>query len=217
LFSGVPAAGSSPESTDLCSAVFSGLPEAAWSQELNAKLFVDIGGTREENTYGIKMRKKLAREPLSESEYLALAEFRYLIRKFLRQMEETARKSGHSPQHYQLLLAIKGLPKAMRPSIGVLAERMQVNHNSTVELVDRCEKRGLLRRVRRDPDRRQVMLEITPQGEAFMRKQASVGREQLRAIGPVLLKSIQRVIHDKSHAKDSNEPSRSQKRSRTQE
>src|SRR5215469_4871178 len=148
-----------------------------------------MGGPSEENSYGTQMRKKSAREPLNESEYLALAEFRYLIRKFLRQMEETARKSGHSPQHYQLLLAIKGLPKTMQPSIGVLAERMQLNHNSTVELVDRCEKKGLLRRVRCDPDRRQVMLELTPQGEAFMRAQASVGRGQLRAIAPVLLKS----------------------------
>lgn len=143
------------------------------------------------------MRKRPGGEALSESEYMSLAEFRYLIRKFLRQMEESARKAGHSPQHYQLLLAIKGLPHGMRPTIGVLAERMQLNHNSTVELVDRCARRGLLRRVRRDADRRQVTLEVTPRGESFMRMQASSGREQLRGIGPVLVESIQRLIQDK--------------------
>lgn len=156
------------------------------------------------------MPKRSTDEPLSESEYISLAEFRYLIRKFLRQMEESARNAGYSPQHYQLLLAVKGLPRGMRPTIGVLAERMQLNHNSTVELVDRCARRGLLRRVRRDSDRRQVTLEVTPRGEAFMLRQASAGREQLRGIGPVLMESIQRVIQDKGRAKSSRrEPTRS--------
>lgn len=158
------------------------------------------------------MRNNSPGEPLSESEYMSLAEFRYLIRKFLRQMEESARKAGHSPQHYQLLLAVKGLPQGMRPTIGVLAERMQLNHNSTVELVDRCARRGLLRRVRRDADRRQVTLEVTPRGEAFMRRQASAGREQLRGIGPVLMESIQRVIQNKASARSSK---RETKRNRT--
>jgi DNA-binding MarR family transcriptional regulator len=73
---------------------------------------------------------------------------------------------------------------------------MQLNHNSMVELVDRCERRGLLRRVHSDPDRRQVILAITPGGEEFMRKQARAGREQLRGIGPILAESTQRIIHN---------------------
>jgi len=102
------------------------------------------------------MSKGKQPKPLNEAEYTALAEFRYQIRRYLRYMEERAREAGHNPQKYQLLLAIKGLPHDIRPTISALAERMQLNHNSMVELVDRCEERGLIRRARSGKDRRQV-------------------------------------------------------------
>ncbi len=86
--------------------------------------------------------------PLSEPEYLALGEFRYQLRRFLRHMEEASRLLGANPQQYQLVLAIKGLPKNAVPTISQLAERMQLNHNSMVELVDRCEENNLIRRTR---------------------------------------------------------------------
>ena len=107
---------------------------------------------------------------LSEPEYLALGEFRYQLRRFLRQMEEAARELGANPQQHQLVLAIKGLPRDMEPTISHLAERMQLNHNSMVELVDRCEENNLLRRTRSDTDRRQVTLSILPEGESLLRK-----------------------------------------------
>lgn len=133
-------------------------------------------------------------KPLNQAEYMALAEFRYYIRKYLRFMEEKAREAGQNPQQYQLILALKGLPKDIGPSIRALAERMQLNHNSTVELVDRCEKRGLVRRARSGNDRRQVDLAVTADGDAFLRKLASAGREELRIVGPILAGHIQRLI-----------------------
>ena len=133
-------------------------------------------------------------KPLNQAEYIALAEFRYQIRKHLRFMEERAREVGYSPQQYQLLLALKGLPPGNTPTIGAMAERLQLNHNSMVELVDRCEDRGLLRRSRADEDRRQVALAITAEGDAFLRKLASAGRQELRTIGPILANNIQRLI-----------------------
>lgn len=132
---------------------------------------------------------------------MALAEFRYQIRKYLRHMEERARELGHNPQQYQLLLALKGLPKGMIPSIGALAERMQLNHNSMVELVDRCERGGLLRRARAGGDRRQVMLEITPAGQRMMRRYASAARQELDTVGPVLAESIHKLLHDRRSAR----------------
>lgn len=132
-------------------------------------------------------------KPLNQAEYTALAEFRYQIRKYLRFMEEKAREAGQNPQQYQLVLALKGLPRGTGPSISALAERMQLNHNSTVELVDRCEKRGLVRRTRSGNDRRQVDLVVTPEGEALLRNLASAGREELRSIGPILAGHIQHL------------------------
>lgn len=132
---------------------------------------------------------------LTGSEYIALAEFRYQLRRYLRHMEEEARANGHHPQQYQLLLAIKGLPPPRIPTVSVLAERMQMNHNSLVELADRCEKRGFIRRIRSSPsDRRTVTLAITPAGEAMMRQQASASRQELQTVGPILVESLQRLL-----------------------
>jgi len=134
--------------------------------------------------------------PLQETEYVALAEFRYQVRRFLRHMEEEVRQFGVNPQQYQLVLAIKGLPKDVVPTISRLAERMQLNHNSMVELVDRCEERDLLRRLRSGTDRRQVTLSITPDGEALLRKLGSAARQELRSIGPMLVDSVMRLTQE---------------------
>ena len=127
---------------------------------------------------------------LTEPEYLALGEFRYQVRKFLRHMEEASRLLGVSPQQYQLVLAIKGLPKDMSPTISRLAERMQLNHNSMVELADRCADNRLLRRTRSASDRRQVTLSITPEGEALLRKLGLAARQELLDMGPKLVESV---------------------------
>src|ERR1700674_4123448 len=107
-------------------------------------------------SYSDKMLRGKHAKPLNQAEYMALAEFRYQLRRFLRHMEEKSRDAGLNPQQYQLLLAIKGLPRQAAPTISALAERMQLNHNSTVELVDRCEERGLVCRMRAGSDRRHV-------------------------------------------------------------
>src|SRR5512147_2140256 len=104
--------------------------------------------------------------------YKALAEFRYQIRRFLRFSEETARAAGLEPQQYQLMLALKGLPEGSRHRIGEVAERLQIQHHSTVELVDRLARRGLIRRRRGESDRREVLLELTPRGDKLLQELA---------------------------------------------
>ncbi|HEV7550256.1 MAG TPA: MarR family transcriptional regulator [Candidatus Angelobacter sp.] len=128
--------------------------------------------------------------PLTEPEYLALGEFRYQVRRFLRNMEEATRLLGANPQQYQLVLAVKGLPKETAPTISNLAERMQLNHNSMVELVDRCEENSLLRRTRSGEDRRQVSLSIMPEGETLLRKLGVAARQELQEKGPILVEAI---------------------------
>jgi len=74
-------------------------------------------------------------------DYRGLGEFRYQIRRFLRFSEQVAREAGIEPQQHQLLLAIKGLPEGVVASISILAERLQIQHHSAVELVDRLVER----------------------------------------------------------------------------
>ena len=57
-----------------------------------------------------------------ESDYRALAEFRYHIGRYLDFSDQAARAAGIEPGQYQLLLAIRGLPKTVEPSVGALAQ-----------------------------------------------------------------------------------------------
>jgi len=109
-----------------------------------------------------------------------MAEYRYAMRRFLRFSEEAAREAGVTPQQYQLMLAIKGYPKRGYANITELAERMQLDHHSTVGLVDRTEERSLVRREQDTVDRRQVNVRLTPTGESLLRQLAQLHREQLR-------------------------------------
>ncbi|MGC9949845.1 MAG: helix-turn-helix domain-containing protein [Bryobacteraceae bacterium] len=73
-----------------------------------------------------------------------MAEFRYQIRRFLRYSEQAARRGGLKPAQHQLLSAIKAHDG--QPTVGELAERMQLRHHSTVGLIDRLVQGGLVRR-----------------------------------------------------------------------
>ena len=99
-----------------------------------------------------------------------MAELRYQIRRFLRFSENAARQAGIEPQQHQLLLAVRGLPDVLKPTIGVLAERMQLQHHSTVELIDRLVERGFLFRLRSTDDKRQVLVKLTHNGEEFLKR-----------------------------------------------
>lgn len=127
-------------------------------------------------------------------QFQALADFRYQIRLFLNFSERAARQAGIEPHQHQALLAIKGLPNSRRATIGILAERLQLQHHSAVELVDRLQKRGLLRRSRSDADRREVLLGLTRRGERLLGRLAESHRIELSVAGPKLMKALQGVI-----------------------
>jgi DNA-binding MarR family transcriptional regulator len=131
---------------------------------------------------------------MTSAEFRALAEFRYQIRIYLNGSEEAARNAGLEPQQYLLLLALRGLPQGREASIRELAERLQLRHHSVVELVDRLERRSLLRRERSRDDRRQVILHLTPRGEKILTRLAKQRISELRTAAPTLVRALSAVI-----------------------
>jgi DNA-binding MarR family transcriptional regulator len=127
-------------------------------------------------------------------DFKAMAELRYQIRRFLRFSENAAREAGIEPQQHQLLLAVRGLPNGLKPTIGVLAERMQLQHHSTVELIDRLVDRGLLSRLRATDDRRQVFVKLTHDGEEFLKTLSLHHLQELQSTGPKFVKILQSLI-----------------------
>ena len=88
-------------------------------------------------------------------------------------LEAAVKKAGVERVQYQLMLAIKGMPKGVRPRIRELASRMEIRHHSAVELVNRLEARGFVHRTRANDDRREVLLALTPKGQKVLAELAS--------------------------------------------
>jgi DNA-binding MarR family transcriptional regulator len=145
---------------------------------------------------------------LSQADYRALAEFRYQVRRFLNFSEQAVRKAGVEKQQYQLMLAIKGIPDGVRPRIRELAERMQLEHHSTVELINRLESNGCVRRERSGDDRREVLLGLTAKGERILGELALHHREQLLSTGPDLLAALQLVQVQKRSREENSKTSK---------
>ena len=98
------------------------------------------------------------------------------------------------PQQHEAMLAIRGLPEGVRPTIGELAERLQIQHHSAVELADRLEKHGLIRRFRGEEDHREVLLRLAPSGERVLSELSHSHGRHLRDEGLGLLRTLRKVI-----------------------
>jgi DNA-binding MarR family transcriptional regulator len=138
-----------------------------------------------------RRRRRIERERV---DYWTLAELRYYIRRFLRERELAAREAGIEPQQYLLLLQVKGLEGRQPATIGALADRLQLQHHSTVGLVDRLARRGCVARRRDSRDRRGVLVELRPAGEAVLRRLALFSIKELRTEGPALVATLKRLI-----------------------
>jgi DNA-binding MarR family transcriptional regulator len=131
---------------------------------------------------------------VTQADYQSLAELRYQIRRFVHFSEQAAHAAGIEPRQHQLMLALKGLPGRTRPRIRDLADRLQIQHHSTVELVNRLAAGGYVRRHRMKEDRREVWLSLTKKGENVLRELSWHHQEELRLRGPALIAALLRAI-----------------------
>jgi DNA-binding MarR family transcriptional regulator len=126
--------------------------------------------------------KPLAKSALSKSDFAALSEFRYQMRRYERFSENAVQLEGITPLQYLLLLHIKGYKDREWATIGELAERLQARQHGVVALVTRCEAAGLVERRPNLEDRRRVEVHLLPAGEAILTRLAEVHRAELRAL-----------------------------------
>jgi len=131
---------------------------------------------------------------IETADFRALAALRYRIRLFLHEGDAAARRAGLEPQQYLLLLAVRGIPEGAEATIQVLADRLLLKHNSTVELIDRLERRGYVRRSRSRDDRRCVRVELLPRGEKLVDRVARQRITELRAGGVALANALDALL-----------------------
>jgi DNA-binding MarR family transcriptional regulator len=133
---------------------------------------------------------------ITAAEYQALAELRYRIRKFVREGDTVASAAGLEPQQYLLLLMIRGIPEGQEATVRTLADRLALKHHSVVELIDRLEAHGYVRRSRSREDRRSVLVSLLPRGEKMLELVAQHRIGELRATGAALVQAISALLEN---------------------
>jgi DNA-binding MarR family transcriptional regulator len=118
-------------------------------------------------------------EPLTKEDFEALARFRFAIRRYLRFSEETVRRHGVTPQHYQLMLALKGFPGRDWAVVRELADSLQLRHHSVVELVNRAQSQRLVQRTTDPDDARAVRVRLTDEGDQLLARLSALHRDEL--------------------------------------
>lgn len=135
--------------------------------------------------------KKRAPRP-TQADYTALAEFRFVLRRFLEFSEEEARKIGLTARQHQALLVIKGYGLGKPVSIGDLAGRLRIRHHSAVELAHRLSENGLVEKRPDALDQRRVLLELTPEAESKLEELSAAHLDELSRIEPMLARVLGR-------------------------
>lgn len=123
---------------------------------------------------------------LSEQDFTNLLDFRTRLRRFERWSEQQARAVGLTPAQHQLLLAVKGHADRRGPTIRELADYLLLRHHSTVELVNRGETSGLVRRSGDPDDARVVRIWLTTRGEERLAQLTTMHIAELRRLAPIL-------------------------------
>jgi DNA-binding MarR family transcriptional regulator len=131
---------------------------------------------------------------LRSDDYEALAELRYLGRKFLRFSKDWLRaKVGLNPEQYEALLAMKASSSPKGLTISELSERLQVRHHSAVNIVDRLVESKLITREAGETDRRQRYVTLTAKGEKLIEELASVHHKELSNRSREMILALERL------------------------
>lgn len=120
---------------------------------------------------------------LSDRDFERLLAFRDGLRRFLHWSDQQAEAVGLTGTQHQLLLAVRGHGEPA-PSIGDVADHLLLRHHSAVELVDRAEKAGLVRRENDPDDQRVVRLRLTRKGSRKVESLAAAHLEELSRLRP---------------------------------
>jgi DNA-binding MarR family transcriptional regulator len=115
-----------------------------------------------------------------------LLEFRVALRRFQRWSEDQAQAEGITHVQHQLLVAVKGHPGDLPPTIGELAGYLLLRPHSTVELVDRAVTAGLVERTRDPHDGRVVRVRLTEAGDRILQELTPAHLARLNELAIVL-------------------------------
>jgi DNA-binding MarR family transcriptional regulator len=130
-------------------------------------------------TVWVASRYRLRMAALEQGQYERLLLFRTGLRRFLRWSAAQAESAGLTPTQHQLLLALRGHPDPLGPTVGEVADYLCVRHHSAVGSIDRAQAAGLLERQVDPVDSRVVRLRLTEAGQERLQTLAAAHVEEL--------------------------------------
>jgi DNA-binding MarR family transcriptional regulator len=89
---------------------------------------------------------------------------------------------------------------------------LALKHHSVVELIDRLETHGYVRRTRGREDRRRVLVSLLPRGERILEQVARHRIGELRANGHALVRAIDQLLEKPSQASHKKSSGKREKR-----
>lgn len=143
-----------------------------------------------------RKRRRPLPDALSQQDYATLAAFRRSLRIFMAFSEDAARTAGLPPQQHQAILAIRGLAPEAGMTVNELADHLLLKPQTAVELVDRLEDAGLVRRTRDEADRRRVLLGLTAKANRLLEKLSAAHLAQIRRDAPQLIALLRDVARE---------------------
>lgn len=133
-----------------------------------------------------RSRRGRGEPELTDADYQRLLEFRDGLRRFLHWSEEQAKAVGLTAAQHQLLLAVRGHPDPLGPTIRDVAGHLLLKHHSAVELVDRAQAAGLVERHPDPDDHRVVRLRLSRDGARRLAALSAQHVEELQRLAPRL-------------------------------
>ena len=130
---------------------------------------------------------------LSRAQYVALASFRYELRRFLAFSETAAQDAGLPSQQHQALLAIAGFDGEGAPTVGALSERLMIAAHTAAELAARMVEAGLISKAPAPEDRRKIRLVLTPKAEDLLAELSAAHLKELKSLEPALIAALARL------------------------
>lgn len=130
---------------------------------------------------------------ISDTQYQDLARFRKSLRLYSRTADQLARRVGITPAQHQLLVAIRGGPGSVAPSITWLAEELQLESHSVTGLVQRAEQAELVETAAVSDDGRVRSVHLTEKGRDVLTRLIEVHHAELDAARRRLLEDLRRV------------------------
>jgi len=150
--------------------------------------------TRNRSRLQAELKQKKAFRSAQQEGAIGIVRTADLIR---RRFSRLVEPHGISGQQYNVLRILRGARPEALPTL-TIAERMVERTPGITRLLDRLERKGLVRRERCATDRRQVLCEITRKGLALLEElDGPIGQADDEALGGISgadLESLIRIL-----------------------